>query len=200
MNTFLKSGKNISRKLLQAMTAISATTFTRLNDHSTGHPDAAIELIEYVDLQCPYCFNTHFIIDKLLHAFDGRIRFTFRHLPNPELHPYTLLAAAAAEAAAPQGKFWEMVDQLFQHQREINAFKVYQIAENIGLRPDEFHAALNDAALSQGIMHEATEARRLGITGTPTLFINGQRHLGDWTFESLYQAITRVLPQTAPFV
>src|SRR3954470_11821873 len=82
-------------------------------DHVAGPPDAPLELVMYGDFQCPYCTAAQSIIARVRTRLDGRLRFAFRHFPLPEKHPDAERAAEASEAAAAQGRFWEMHDRLY---------------------------------------------------------------------------------------
>jgi Na+:H+ antiporter, NhaA family len=88
-------------------------------DHVRGGADAPVTLVEYGDFQCPYCGDAYPIVNDLLERFGDQLSFVFRHMPLPDLHPRAPFAAEAAEAAAAQGRFWEMHDRLFEHQHQL---------------------------------------------------------------------------------
>jgi len=88
-------------------------------DHGQGPIDAPVTLIEYGDYECPDCFNAEPVVSELRRRMGDRLRVVFRHFPRSSIHPRASVAAAAAEAAAAQGKFWEMHSALFKHQREL---------------------------------------------------------------------------------
>src|SRR5882724_3595546 len=88
-------------------------------DHSEGLPDAPMTLVEYGDYQCPYCGAAYPVVKQLQRHFGKRLRFVFRNFPLTQAHPYALIAAEAAEAAALQGKFWQMHHNINEHQYEL---------------------------------------------------------------------------------
>src|SRR4029077_10346079 len=85
-------------------------------DHATGRESAPVTLVEYGDYECPYCGMAYPIVKRAQQELKGHLRFVYRNFPLAELHPHARLAAQAAEAAAAQGKFWEMHDMIFEHQ------------------------------------------------------------------------------------
>src|SRR2546421_3468870 len=88
-------------------------------DHAIGPPSAPVTIVEYGDYECPSCLNALPIIDQVRRSLGERLRFVFRHFPQSSIHPHASVAAEAAEAAAEQGKFWEMHEALFRHQEEL---------------------------------------------------------------------------------
>ena len=88
-------------------------------DHAQGPPDAAVTLVEYGDYECPYCGNAYPVIKRLQQEMGPRLRFVFRNFPLNTVHAHAGVAAQAAEAAAAQGKFWEMHDLLYEHQKDL---------------------------------------------------------------------------------
>src|SRR5437764_14736987 len=88
-------------------------------DHALGPPTAPTTIVESGDYECPDCLNAQPIIAQVRRQLGERLRFVFRHFPQSSIHPHASVAAEAAEAAGDQGKFWEMHEALFQHQREL---------------------------------------------------------------------------------
>ena len=166
-------------------------------DHVRGDPDAPVTLVEYADFQCPYCGQAYPIVRDLLERFGADLRFVFRHMPLPDLHPAADRAAEAAEAAAAQGRFWEMHDRLFEHQVGLREGDLRGHAEAVGLDLERF-----DAELASGVhlprVHEQLESgRRSGVQSTPAFFVNGVVHL-DWaTRPALEATITGALRAAA---
>src|SRR3979409_1657782 len=89
------------------------------DDHVLGPADAPVTLVEYGDYQCPACGAAHLMVKVILKRLGAKLLFVFRNMPLSEIHPYAELAAEAAEAAAAQGKFWEMHDWIYEHQQTI---------------------------------------------------------------------------------
>ena len=111
-------------------------------DHIRGPEDAPVTLVEYGDFECPYCGRAEPVLRELLADFGDELRFVFRHLPLSDVHPRAQLAAEAAEAAAAQGKFWEMHDKLFEHQDALAPSDLVRYAEELGLDADRFRDEL----------------------------------------------------------
>src|SRR5262249_11992757 len=88
-------------------------------DRSAGPDDAPVTLVEYGDYECPHCGSAHSIVLAVRKRMGPRLRFVFRHFPLTQIHPHAMHAAEAAEAAAEQGKFWEMHDTLFENQQAL---------------------------------------------------------------------------------
>ena len=110
-----------------------------------GRADAAVTLVEYGDFQCPYCGEAYPVVRELQERFGDQLRFVFRHMPLPDLHPRAPFAAEAAEAAGAQGRFWEMHDRLFEHQRELGDSDLRAHAEAVGVPDsDRFDAELRE--------------------------------------------------------
>jgi protein-disulfide isomerase len=166
-------------------------------EHVRGPQDAALTLIEYGDFQCPYCARAHAALSELadeLGAQSGGIRLVFRHLPLSDLHPLAEQAAEAAEAAASQGKFWDMHDILFEQQREVmDKEDLAVLAESLDLDIERFRSDVVERRHRQRVQGDLARAHHDGATRTPTFFINGVRHQGDSDRESLRQALDEAL-------
>ncbi len=148
--------------------------------HVKGNPDAAVTLTKYSDFQCPACAQFSTVIDDVLATYEDQIRFEYRHFPLISNHPHAVAAGRAAEAAGQQGKFFEMHDQLFANQAAWSAsanprafFDRY--AEEIGLDMEQFKSNMRASVLRDRVIDGHNEARDLGLTGTPTFFLNGER-------------------------
>jgi Na+/H+ antiporter NhaA len=158
-------------------------------DHVRGTTDAVVTLVEYGDYECPYCSSAAGVIDNALKRFAGSVRFVFRHLPLPDVHPHAALAAEAAEAAGAQGKFWEMHDLLLSRQDHLQLSDLIRYAGELGLDVDAFQADLNDARFASRVARDATSAEVAGVAGTPTFFINDRRYAGAYDASSLETAL-----------
>lgn len=167
------------------------------DEHVRGPQDAALTLIEYGDFQCPYCARAHAALTGLadeMGAQSGGIRLVFRHLPLTELHPLAELAAEAAEAAASQGKFWDMHDVLFERQRQVTDKQdLAGLAESLGLDVARFRSDVEERRHRQRVQGDLARAHHDRASGTPTFFINGVRYQGDSDQASLRQALTAAL-------
>ncbi|MEV4754806.1 Na+/H+ antiporter NhaA [Micromonospora sp. NPDC049559] len=156
-------------------------------DHVRGPADASVTLVEYGDFQCPYCGQAETVVRELLS--DADLRYVWRHLPLADVHPQAQLAAEAVEAAHAQGKFWEMHDQLLDHQGKLLLSDLFGYAEQVGLDQEQFRDDLLLHVHAARIAQDVESADLSGVSGTPTFFINGQRHYGAYDIDTLTKAI-----------
>jgi protein-disulfide isomerase len=147
-----------------------------------------VTLVEYGDFECPYCGQAEPAIRELLRS-SGGLRFVFRHLPLTDVHPHAQLAAEGAEAAALQGKFWEMHDTLMDHQGALTTGDLTRYAGEIGIDTDKFAADLRRHTGVGRIAEDIESADLASVSGTPTFFINGRRHHGAYDLATLTQAV-----------
>jgi Na+/H+ antiporter NhaA len=157
-------------------------------DHARGPAQAPVTLVEYGDFECPYCGQAEPVIRELLADY-GDLRYVWRHLPLTDVHPHAQLAAEGSEAAAKQGKFWEMHDQLLSHQGALNAEDLTEYAGDLGLDAERFAADLARHAGTTRIAEDLNSADLSGVSGTPTFFINGRRHHGAYDLGTLTDAV-----------
>lgn len=156
-------------------------------DHIRGPADAGVTIVEYGDFQCPYCGQAEPEVRRLL--VDTDLRYVWRHLPLTDVHPQAQLAAEAAEAAAAQGKFWEMHDLLLDRQEHLRIADLLDDARELDLDTDRFHDDVMSRAGADRIARDVDSADLSGVAGTPTFFINGIRHFGAYDADSLRQAV-----------
>ena len=152
-------------------------------DQLQGNPDAAIELVEYGDYQCPHCGRAYPIIKKIQKALGNNIKFVFRNFPLSNMHPDAASAAAAAEAAGVQGKFWEMHDTIFEHQNKLSEDDLYLYAEKLGLNVEQFQNDMLSEKIISKIEDDFESGMRSGVNGTPSFFVNGEKYSNDWEYE-----------------
>jgi protein-disulfide isomerase len=145
-------------------------------DHAQGSPDAAVTLVEYGDYECPYCGAAYPIVKEVQARLGERLRFVFRNFPITTSHPHAQRAAEAAEAAAAQGRFWEMHDHLYEHQRHLEDADLHAYAEQLGLDVARFDNELATHAHADRVREDFMSGVRSGVNGTPTFYINGARH------------------------
>jgi len=158
-------------------------------DHVIGPEDAPVTLVEYGDYQCPYCGMAYPIVNAVREEMGDDLRFVFRHFPITTIHPYAEGAAEAAEAAGAQGQFWEMHDWLFEHQDSLAPSDIVKAAGLLELDVDRFVADLTQHRFAPRVREDFMSGVRSGVNGTPTFFINGLRHDGEWDFDSLLAAL-----------
>jgi Na+/H+ antiporter NhaA/glutaredoxin len=156
-------------------------------DHIRGPEDAKVTLVEYGDFECPYCGRAESVIRELL-AQDGDVRYVWRHLPLNDVHPSAQLASEAAEAAAQQGKFWEMHDALLG-QDDLRPAALVETARELGIDTERFVGDLREHAGAARVAEDVDSADLSGVSGTPTFFINGKRHYGAYDIDALTRAV-----------
>jgi len=161
------------------------------NDHVTGAPNAPVTLVEYGDYECPDCLNTQPIVAELRKRHGEKLRFVFRHFPVSSVHPHASAAASAAEAAGEQGKFWEMHETLFKHQKEFGEIDLSHLALRLGLEIYKFESSIGQDLHRRRIDTDYASGLRSGVKGTPTFFINGIRYQGKIDLDSLTAAIEK---------
>lgn len=163
-------------------------------DHIRGPADAVVTLVEYGDLECPYCGQAEAVIRELLTDF-GDLRYVWRHLPLTDVHPRAQLAAEASEAAAAQGAFWPMHDLLLEHQDELAPKDLIRYAEGLGLDVNSFTDDLRNHRWTERIAADVESADLSGVAGTPSFFVNGQRQMGAYDLATLSRAVSTARAQ-----
>jgi protein-disulfide isomerase len=147
-----------------------------VRDHIRGAPDGRVTLLEYGDFQCPYCGDAYPVVKSLLDSYDW-LRFVFRHMPLPDLHPRAPAAAEAAEAAAAQGRFWDMHDRLFEHQQALGDDELREHAAALALDAERFDRELREGVHRERVEEDARGGALAGIPSTPRFFVNGAMHM-----------------------
>jgi protein-disulfide isomerase len=165
-------------------------------DHGRGGEGAAVTLVGYGDYECPYSSMAFRVIQRLEPQLGGQLRFVFRHLPLTGIHPHALVAAHLAEAAALQGQFWPMHELLFHHQQALEDADLWRYADQLGLDRHRLAADLDGMTVWQPVQADADSALESGTRGTPTLFINGRRHLGGYDQATLRAALHAAIKET----
>jgi protein-disulfide isomerase len=160
-------------------------------DHIQGPASAAVTLVEYGDYECPFCGAAYPIVKQVQARMGERLRFVFRNFPISTSHPHAEQAAEAAEAAATQGRFWEMHDHLYEHQRKLEDAHLHAYAEQLGLDVDRFDRELAQHAYAERVHEDFMSGVRSGVNGTPTFYINGKRHDAAYDLDTLLAALER---------
>jgi Na+/H+ antiporter NhaA len=157
-------------------------------DHIRGCEDASVTVVEYGDFQCPYCGQAEpSVREELMH--DDDVRYVWRHLPLTDVHPQAQLAAEASEAASAQGAFWPIHDLLLTRQDKLREPDLVRYATEQGLDAERFRDELARHVYAGRVAQDVESADVSGVSGTPTFFINGQRHYGAYDVQSLTEAI-----------
>jgi protein-disulfide isomerase len=185
----LLSPERRARALLGDMTLIQdlIPAVDPERDHLRGSVEAPITVIEFGDFECPHCGMAEPVVRDLLQDTD--VRYVWRHLPLTDVHPQAQLAAEAAEAAAAQGRFWEMHDLLFEHQDDLRGVDLMRYAEELGLDTERFHDEIKRGDHQNRVAQDVESADLSGVSGTPTFFVNGQRHYGAFDLETLSASV-----------
>jgi Na+/H+ antiporter NhaA len=157
-------------------------------DHIRGPLDAPVTLVEYGDFECPYCGRAESVVRELLRDF-ADVRYVWRHLPLSDVHTHARLAAEASEAAAQQGAFWEMYDLLLAHQDALDLDDLIGYAAELQLDSERFANDLSARVGTERVADDVDSADLSGVSGTPTFFVNGQRHYGEYDIATLSAAV-----------
>jgi Na+/H+ antiporter NhaA len=157
-------------------------------DHIRGPEKSPVTVVEYGDFECRYCGEAEPVIRELLADY-GDVHYVWRHLPLTDVHPHAQLAAEGSEAAAKQGKFWEMHDLLLAHQGALTARDLVRYAADLGLNTERFAADLRRHAGTAKIAGDVDSADLSSVSGTPSFFINGRRHHGAYDIGTLSSAV-----------
>ena len=159
--------------------------------HVLGNPDAPVTIVEYGDLECPYCRDAEPVLRRLVEESDGRVRLVWRHFPLFQVHPHALAAALAAEAAGAHGRFWEMQRLLFSHQDALTDDDLATWAHELGLDPEEIAGEGADR-YARGVQTDYERGIELDVPGTPTLLVDGVRYRGRIELEKLRTLVAAV--------
>ena len=169
--------------------AISLAVPPEPTDHLEGSEHARVTLIEYGDFECPSCKVAVTTPKLLLERFPNKVRFIFRHFPLQEAHPHALLAAEASEAAAAQGKFWQMHDALFQNQAHLKDKDLHRHAAALSLDMARYVAEMDDHIYLQKVREHIEGGRRSHIRATPTFFVDGVVQDISFGMKALHDAV-----------
>ena len=158
-------------------------------DHVRGSPAGRL-IIEYGDYECPYSRQAFHAIEQIERQLGGNLRFAFRHFPLTGIHPHALAAAAAAEAAARQGRFWDMHALLFHRQKALEDGDLRGYAARLGLDVAAFDRDRASTTVADRIRRDVDSGLASGqVLGTPTLFIDGVVHRGGYDPPTLLVAL-----------
>ncbi|MDP3964316.1 MAG: DsbA family protein [bacterium] len=165
------------------------------DDHVIGVSDSAVTIVEYADLQCPYCATFHDTMKQVVEEYSDDVRWVFRHFPVDTIHPLALKAAEASECANDQDKFWEYVDMVYENQPDLTETYLTTIAQNIELDIDTFDECLSSEKYKTVVEDAFLAGGELGISGTPSFYINGVFHGGTIEFAQMKKIIDSLLDE-----
>jgi protein-disulfide isomerase len=144
---------------------------------SKGGDNAPITIVEFADFECPYCAKASGVLKQVLETYGREVKLVFKHMPLA-MHQHAFKAAQASVCAANQGRFWEYHDLLFEGAGDLSVESLRKYARDLGLKAEAFDACMNSGSSSEAVNEDLAEARRVGVQGTPSFFING-RYLRD---------------------
>jgi NhaA family Na+:H+ antiporter len=163
-------------------------------DHIRGPVAAPITLLEYGDFECPHCRAASVVVEELRRRMGEQFRLVYRHFPLAHIHPHAARAAEASEAAAAQGEFWPMHDMLFMRQEALGDEDLLLYAAELNLEISQFANELASRRYAPRVWQDVVSGTQSGVQGTPTFFINGERHTGGYDLSSLLDAVERTAP------
>lgn len=153
-----------------------------------GSEKAPVTIVKFEDFQCPFCKQIQPTVNALLSRYDGKVRLVHKDLPLESLHPQARQAAEAARCAHEQGKFWEYHDKLYATAPKASADDLQSYAKDVGLNADSFDRCFASGKYKEVVQRDLNEGAQLGLTGTPTFFINGREISGNQPSEA-FEAI-----------
>ncbi len=177
---------------VSAPSAVSVANLDLSRAPVRGQPQAAVTIIEFSDLQCPFCASVTPTLRELMKQYPDQVRWVFKNFPL-DFHADSPLAHAAALAAERQGKFWEMHDLIFANQHNLKRDNLLAEARSLNLDMDRFTADLDSADIKKQLESDKQEGQGLGINGTPSFFINGKPLSGAMPLEQFQAAINNEL-------
>lgn len=163
---------------------------------SLGNVNAPVTIVAFTDYQCPSCASIHPSLERLVKENEGKVRLVTRDFPLTQ-HTEAFKAAEAAEAAREQGKYWEYINVLMQNQSALGVEKLKSFAGELGLDRARFDAALDSGKFTEMVQRDVDEGMKLGLKGTPSLFINGRRVTAK-SYEDLKASVDAALKSSIP--
>ena len=157
-----------------------------------GSPNAKVTLIEFADYECPHCKRLQPVLRQILDEFQGEVKLYFKHYPLPQ-HTYARMAAEAAVAAQKQGKFWQFEDKLWVNQDSLSPAEMEKFAKESGLDVSKFRQDIESKAVKERVQKDRVDGSTLGLSSTPTLYINGREYTDNRDTESLREWIKEEL-------
>ncbi len=158
-------------------------------DHFRGNKNAKITIVEFSDIQCPYCSRFHESMKQVMAAYPNDVKWVFKHFPLESMHPYAKKAALATECAGDQDKFWELTDKYYENQGSMSDEYIQQAAVEIGLDMKKFTDCFTTNKYSKKVEADLSYGKTLGVRGTPGSFINGVSVPGAVPFSDLEASI-----------
>jgi len=167
------------------------------SDHLLGGEHAPVTIVEYGDFECPNCRQAAPAVKLILEHWRGRVRLVWRHFPLEGVHPHALSAALASEAAAAQGKFWEMHDVLLENQGHLKTNHLRGYARRLELDPARYEAEMEDQLYLQRVREQIDGGGKSGVRGTPTFFVNGAIQDVSFGLQALRERVAKLIDRPA---
>lgn len=167
------------------------------DDPWTGTAQAPVTIIEFSDFECPYCRRSVRILKELLEKYPGKLKLVYRDFPGPN-HPHALSAAEAAQCAAAQDRFWQYHDALFTRQVPADGWNFVALAGDLGLHPSPFDDCMKGHRYRDEVLKDLQDGLKLGVTSTPTFFINGRPLVGARPLSDFQAIIDPLLSSPSP--
>lgn len=156
------------------------STNDNIADHVFGKAGSKVTLIEYGDYQCPPCANIYPVIKSITEKYKGQLQFVFRNFPITSAHPNAKAAAAAAEVAGLQDKFWEMHNKIYETQSDWSDLSISErgsffenLAKDLGLDIEKFKTDIAEPKINEKINYDTDLGKKVGVKGTPSFYLNG---------------------------
>ena len=165
-------------------------------DWIRGNKDAKVTLMEFSDFQCPYCEQFNPTVDQVRKDYPDTVRIVYKNYPLTTIHPMAQKAAEAAECAGAQGKFWEMHDKLFANQSTLSVDNYKAWAKDLGLNQTKFNTCLDYSETAAKIAADQKYGDTVGVSGTPTSFVNGEVIQGAQSYDVVKGLIDAALAKT----
>src|SRR5450432_3079223 len=162
-------------------------------DHVKGDIHAPVVLVEYGYLLSPHCGSAFALVNYIGETYKKKLAFVFRHFPLAESHTYAQAAAVASEAAANQGKFWQMHSLIYKNQNELGLEMLLALAQSLKLDMKIFQQDFKDPKLFKKVEDNFESGIVSGVNGTPSFYINGTKYNGAYDYESLSEAIGSII-------
>ena len=166
------------------------------DDPALGNASAAVTLIEFSDFQCPFCARVMPTLKRVQETYGDRVRIVWKDFPLTSIHPQAFRAAESGQCAQEQGKFWEYHDRLFANQQALEPEFLKKYAADAGLDAAKFDACLDAAKYGERVQEQMGVGTRLGVSSTPTVFVNGRLVSGAQSYEAFTTIIDEELERT----
>jgi protein-disulfide isomerase len=151
---------------------------------SKGAEKAPVKIVKFEDFECPFCRAVQPTLAELMKKYDGKVRLVHKDLPLQAIHPLAELAAEAARCAGDQGKYWQYHDTLYKNSPKLSPTDLKAYATEIGLNSESFDQCFASGKHRNGVQQDLNEGAKLGLTGTPSFFINGREISGAQPLEA----------------